>query len=438
MKEQEHLSLGQNLKVSLNINDTKYNIKWPSLFSMAARKNPKRDFLFVSKVLGKHIPIKPITLDIIGAILCRLWVEEREKHTSSDIDILVEALEYFQDDEHNNEFPDDLLNKVQKILNSPIELKHKTLFIGFAETATGIAQAVFSNSTNSFYIHTTREQISSIEQSIFFKEEHSHATNHMLYPLNPNIFEEVDDIVLIDDEITTGKTALNLMKTLPASKHFGVISILDWRSKENLEMYKQETSRKIDVCSLITGTISCAKSGDLGFADTSEDYTNALLPSFEEICLENNYSIEDLVTYTGRFGISSDQQNIINEEIKKISSALISKRTSGNCLCLGTGEFIYLPCKISGNLGDNVFYHSTTRSPVYPLDESNYAIKNKVAFPSPDDKHLTNYIYNIPKDFYKEAFIFSEKSFTQETKETFLRIMGHFNIENVIFVSWNF
>ncbi len=437
MKHQEHLSLGQNLQVSLNITDTKYNIKWPSLFSMAARKNPKRDFIFVSKVLGKHIPIKPITLDIIGAILCRLWVEKRENYIDPDINILVEALEYFQVENHNKEFSKDLLDKVLNILSSPIELKHKTLFIGFAETATGIAQAVFGNSLNSHYIHTTRETVSSVKESIFFREEHSHATNHSLYPLNPQIFEEVDDIVLIDDEITTGKTALNLMKNLPSSKHFGIISILDWRSKENIEIYNQETTIKIDVCSLMEGTITCNKSGELGFEDISENYTNASLPSFEEISIKNNYSIDQLVNYTGRFGISSDQQDLINEETNKISDTLKQKRVPGNCLCLGTGEFIYLPCKISGKLGENIFYHSTTRSPVYPLDNEEYAIKNKVTFPSPDDENLNNYVYNIPKDFYKQAFVFSEKSFPQETKDTFLKIMGHFSIENVIFVSWN-
>ncbi|CAK9885520.1 MAG: hypothetical protein XXXJIFNMEKO3_01920 [Candidatus Erwinia impunctatus] len=33
-----------------------------SLFDIAERRNPKRAFLFVSKVLGRHIPVKPAVM----------------------------------------------------------------------------------------------------------------------------------------------------------------------------------------------------------------------------------------------------------------------------------------------------------------------------------------------------------------------------------------
>ena len=33
-----------------------------ALFDIAERKNPKRSFLFVSKVLGRHIPVAPRTM----------------------------------------------------------------------------------------------------------------------------------------------------------------------------------------------------------------------------------------------------------------------------------------------------------------------------------------------------------------------------------------
>lgn len=41
---------------------------------MAARKNIKRGFLFVSKVLGKHIPVQPLIPLIGGGILAARYV----------------------------------------------------------------------------------------------------------------------------------------------------------------------------------------------------------------------------------------------------------------------------------------------------------------------------------------------------------------------------
>jgi len=411
---------------------------------MAARKNPKRDFLFVSKVIGKHVPIRPIILKIMGGILCRLWVEERDKYHDPNIEILVQALSSIQAsisidnlDNTTCSISEELLEEVNKVLAAPIELKHKTLFIGFAETATGIAQAVFSSSLNSFYIHTTRENITCIEPSVLFYEEHSHATDHMIYPLNPEIFDDAEDIVLIDDELTTGKTSLNLIRNLPASKTYGIISILDWRTDEHKEVFKNETTRNINLCSLIKGTIECEKSGDLNLKDPLDDYTNSPLINHKDICFNSPNLIDGFIHSTGRFGISSEENKAIEEELNGLAEVLKNERVEGNCLCLGTGEFIYIPCLLSDKLGDKVFFHSTTRSPIYSNNEPNYSIKNKVTFNSPDGSNVANYLYNIPKDFYEQVFVFSEKSYGEDEKNTFKKIFSYYNIKNIVFVSWN-
>ena len=112
------------------------------------------------------------------------------------------------------------------------------------------------------------------------------------------------------------------------------------------------------------------------------------------------------------------------------------ERTTGNCLCIGTGEFIYLPCSISALLGDNVYFHSTTRSPVHARRINSYGNKNKVAFQSPEDETITNYLYNIPSNFYEQVFFFSEKPLTQEKKEEINMIFSYFNVKSIIFVGW--
>ena len=73
-----HYNIDNSLEISLNIKENKCSIPVSKLFTMSARENKKRDFLFVSKVIGKHMPMIPDTLKIIGGILARLWINERE------------------------------------------------------------------------------------------------------------------------------------------------------------------------------------------------------------------------------------------------------------------------------------------------------------------------------------------------------------------------
>ncbi|MEC1550449.1 phosphoribosyltransferase domain-containing protein [Bacillus rugosus] len=48
------------MAVDLSVTDNPLSIPEQVLFEMAARVNKKRGFLFVSKVLGKHIPVHPL------------------------------------------------------------------------------------------------------------------------------------------------------------------------------------------------------------------------------------------------------------------------------------------------------------------------------------------------------------------------------------------
>ena len=74
----------------------------------------------------------------------------------------------------------------EKSLKYKSKLPTKTVFIGFAETATGLGHAVFNHFEDAIYIHTTREEMLNMEPSFFFEEEHSHATSHRVYVPNRN------------------------------------------------------------------------------------------------------------------------------------------------------------------------------------------------------------------------------------------------------------
>jgi hypothetical protein len=427
-----HYNIDNSLQISLNINENKCNIPASSLFTMSARENKKRDFLFVSKVIGKHMPMIPDTLEIIGDILARLWINEREESVHYPTTELVRKL-ISSDISHNiGKLNIETLHDNTK---EPIRLANKTLFIGFAETATGLAQAVFQNFSNASYIHTTREKITSINPALFFNEEHSHAVEHSLFPFNSGFFNEFEDIVLVDDELTTGKSALNLIKCLPG-KYFGILSILDWRDATSYKMFDLEENRNVRVCSLLKGDIKCSKSKNIVSDNVIIPSTSTKLIPCKEHIFKITESVDGYSKHTGRFGINSEDNSEILKEIKSVAMVLKKERTAGNCLCIGTGEFIYLPCSISAMLGDNVYFQSTTRSPVHARNIDCYGNKNKVAFQNPEDETITNYLYNIPDNFYDQVFFFSEKPLTKDKEEELNRIFTCFHIKSIIFVCW--
>ena len=108
------------------------------LFTLGARENPKRGFLFVSKVLGKHWPVTPQTLA-----------------------------------------------QVHEALAARLPQDTPTLFVGMAETATGFAQGVFeawlarSGRRDACYVHSSRLHVPGVALCAF-EESHSHAAQQWL------------------------------------------------------------------------------------------------------------------------------------------------------------------------------------------------------------------------------------------------------------------
>ncbi|VTP59691.1 Uncharacterised protein [Serratia rubidaea] len=110
-----------------------------TLFEIAERRNPKRAFLFVSKVLGRHIPVAPRVMRQVYRQLAGQF---------------------------------------------PASLPEPVLFIGMAETAVGLGAGVFDEVRrqyrHSVYLTSTRHPVEG-ELLCEFKEEHSHATDHLIY-----------------------------------------------------------------------------------------------------------------------------------------------------------------------------------------------------------------------------------------------------------------
>ena len=417
---QHKLQLLPNMTIDIEVLENPLNLSIDDLFIMAARVNKKRGFLFVSKLLGKHLPLVPAQSLLTSGMLAIEYYEQITGESVEEKDFIMKGC--ISDD------PVEIQDAYQVLSGLKLTLPNDPLIIGFAETATGLGHAFFDCIGNAEYIHTTREEIKGYESLLNFKEEHSHAVNQFCYIEEQHI-ENDKPIVLIDDEMTTGKTSLNIIRDIHGKfprEQYAVVSILDWRSDDNREQFRQleeELGVKIHTTSLLSGhiTFSGETIGEANYDYQPKDRENRLhverfnlAPLFTPTSYVNDKDGIPYIKDTGRFGISRDHKEQMDGACSKAADYLKQNRVGEKTLCLGTGEMMYLPMKISSLMGDGVLYHSTTRSPILPVEREGYAIQNGFTFKNPEDDGVVHYVYNIPRGEYDELFMFFEKGVSDD------------------------
>ena len=481
------------VKVNIQIEENRWNVGEKELFEVVIRKNKKRSFLFASKVLGKYIAVHPYTPMLISMILAEIFKMEVENEGFYEEASwrLREALKGLRSVPNKEAF--------EALKNASCELKKNTLFIGFAETATALGQGVFSAfKSNCTYLHTTRMPISEEGPTLFFKEEHSHAVHHTCYGREIEDWDIFERIVLVDDEITTGKTALNLIKVLTQQtkiKEFVVISILDWRSTEDqleYERLEEALGIKILCISLLKGSLSIevlkdmdtlvSRSEKLEWLERNKELVEYNVKDYEEDCEQASkdrsayplnhtekicsmqkkwvwndifVSIDEQIILetmgsdkisrklgfirkaTGRFGVTAKENKWFEEKAEAIGKVLGSYRQYKNCLCLGTEEFIYIPCLIASTMGDNVKFECSARSPIITMNESEYALTDAICFENPEDTALLSYIYNLEGKGYEEVFWILERNIEDAFKERICQAFMARGINAIHFVIFN-
>lgn len=365
--------------------------------------NPKRDFLFVNKAQCMHIPNSPN--EIIS--MCKLLAKEVEKTVN--------------------------MNDYKKIL-----------VIGFAETATAIANLVADNLPScKFVMTTTREDIPYGKRIVEFKEEHSHAPQQLLITYEHiDIFTDFDYILFVEDEISTGKTILNFIDVIQKSqKHkeqikYGVASICNWQNAESATKFKE---KEIDVISLIKGElISPDLKMDIEYC-RSNPFNNH---SFKKA------AVSDIFTYNmaeERMGHAPNRN--LKPLYKKITSELQANMLHGGygfnikIRVIGTEECKYLAIKAAEYLDTFYMDHtcrfrticqSTTRSPIDIISVGNPkdGIISKYQVPSLYEKERNVYIYNTDYDVDINMIV-TDIIMTDAAKQRFKDILGN----NCIFIS---
>ena len=67
---------------------------------------------------------------------------------------------------------------------------------------------------------------------------------------------------------------------------------------------------------------------------------------------------------------------------------------------------MYVPMQIASQMGSDVYFQSTTRSPIYQTDKESYTIQQKFKFDSPENCGVINHLYNIESTNIIRRFLF--------------------------------
>lgn len=351
-----HLSTGE---MTLSV-DSAFEL---DLIRLAERQNPKRAFLFVSTVLGRHIPVVP------------------GKH---------------------RRVMKNLAAHVSRLLG-----EEPLLVMGYAETAIGIG-AIMADSLrrvgfDALYLPTTRHVLDG-ESWFTLNEEHSHATQH--HVMSPPDHPAVDlaregngTLVLVDDETTTGSTFAELVQGLVQQglsfKKIILATLTDWSGGRCIKAVQSLCPKaEVNCVSLLYGTWDWEQN-ELAPQQQLPDPVDPVTPLWHP----RRSAME-----TPRLGEFDRTFHPLNAAQ---SAGLPQMGLEERILVVGTGEYVWEPFLLAealeGNFHD-VSFIATTRSPVL-IGET---IRKKATFSDHFGLGLEMYLHNVDPSEWDRIIVMTE------------------------------
>jgi len=379
------LTYQTNAATAKNDSEKNGSYQLEDLLDFAQRINPKRAFLFVSKVLGRHIPVAPSTM--------------------------------------RNAFTD-LANLVPEELPEPI------LVIGMAETAVGLSagvhqalqtrysQALLLNSTR----HAQHDSVNGNDNTDIllttFSEDHSHASQHLIYQSADKVTQEQllasKTLIMVDDEASTGNTCVNVVTALRNAgldqlEQVHLTTLVDWslnQHQANVDADDKIASRlpNIDFYRhhLLSGAWTWTDAPNpkpiiMPSVDTTEAGSQSLantgnwgrFPTLDSTDGFNQY----LASFQTLFTYFNGQTQFDKEQLPT------------RILVLGSNEFVWLPFLLAEWLEQNtnienskhtIKFSALTRSPI----ALGGGIRTMLSFNDNYGLGMTNFAYNVePSDW---------------------------------------
>ena len=316
-----------------------------NILSFACRENPRRHFIIINKLIGRYTPTAP-----------------------------------------------KVMRRTYEQLVDEIGAGESSYVVSLAEAATGlgagVADSLAKRQQNVYFQHTTRQQVN---EELWFSidEKHSHAVSHLFYKPNIELLVSISKtkrLIIVDDEITTGRTIKNLvgklMGHLPNLKEIIVTSIVNLGGLKN-QLKESEIGLPVRYVSLVNADLSIKR--NLEFKPN--------LPQKVNKYLSTSKASSDI----GRCGLLMPYTAKLNEI-----------KSSSNSLVIADGEHQYIPFLLAEKLeqsGVDVLFQSINRSPILPCE----TIQNKYKITT-DSNDKEHYLYNyFPEK--KSVFVVSENEY---------------------------
>ncbi len=272
---------------------------------------------------------------------------------------------------------------------------------------------------------------------LFFSEVHSHASEQKIVKNDiDKIINEVDCIIFVEDEVTTGNTILNIINLIEKvySKKicFSVISLLNGMNDKAIKLYNDKNIKLHYIVKTEHSAYTqiCEKYN----ADGEYNKINISSPkiNFKTLNINSDYIDARRLT-TG--------ENYLNscENFWKRISAGIEIPSNKKILVIGTEEFMYPALFIAHKIEDKkntVKCHSTTRSPISVSRHENYPLHRRYELISLYDDNRKTYLYNI--DRYDKIIIITDSVNTGNLGiNSLINALNSCGNENIILIRWN-
>lgn len=379
-------------------------IPMQDMVGLALRRNPRRAHLLVSTVLGKHVPTDPQIVYWSGRLLGAMVADVlagRPPDSGGAAEALASALD------GRGAGPLIGLCEGHRRVDDAVS-PTQTVVLGYAETATALGHAV-ADALGVDVLHSTRRQVPGVTEAGGFDEEHSHATRHLLLPQDPGMLVRNGPLVLVDDELSTGRTVLNTISALHGTtprNRYVVASLVDLRSdadKAAMSAAAERLGTRIDVVALARGALrSQPHSADHAAALVAEHSTTRVAEHSVGACAPQELLDQPRgsvrrsradwpadVRDGGRHGFSPADRVEAERAAATAGRILAAEVRGDRVLVLGSEELMYAPLLValalSRESAAEVRFSTTTRSPVLPVDETGYAIRTALTFPAHDD-----------------------------------------------------
>ncbi|WP_346045969.1 phosphoribosyltransferase family protein [Actinomadura chokoriensis] len=373
-----------------------------SLVGLAVRRNPRRAHLLVSAVLGKHVPTDPRLVYGSGLLLGDL----------------VRARLRGEDAAHPGSLLPDALGgapgaaaRLRDLMRAP-RVPVDAIVLGYAETATALGHSVADALGGAYYLHSTRRPVPGFATYGGFEEEHSHATSHLLLPADAAMLDRDVPVVLVDDELSTGRTVLNTIEALHAVRprdHYVLAALVDLRGpgdRARMDDLADRLGTRIDAVALAGGHVELPEgilaAGQALVAGLCGDSAVPDGPPFKVTRAELEWPAG--LPDGGRHGFQPEHRARLEKDLARMADVLAAELDAvSRVLVLGFEELMYAPLRLAEALADalpsvDVRYSTTTRSPVLAVDDPGYAIRTRLVFPSHDDPADgpgERYAYNV-------------------------------------------